>query len=241
MKPLPMSLACSAILLFAVPASAATQIFNLSGSGVTGSVTITYDVNSNTGVLPQTSPNPVDPIGSYVVTDVSGMLSDSNIGLVNAAITGVIARNFANPEPDNLLAPNSFSHFSVTNGVDHGGGIVSPFLSFDDLYYPGGSPQSASDYPFHGGFFDIYGLMFSLSNGNSVNLWSNGDFGAGPSYGVAITDGTDLLDYAQPVSLSAVPEPKSWLLMVLSFGVLGAVMRARRITSSITRRSLFAA
>ena len=66
-------------------------------------------------------------------------------------------------------------------------GLPAPnngFLSYDNLFYPGGSPQTASDYPFRGGCLDIYGLMFSIGGGRVVNtFWSNGDFsvtGSGP-------------------------------------------------------------
>jgi hypothetical protein len=97
-------------------------------------------------------------------------------------------------------------------------------LSYDDLFYPAGSPQTASDYPFHGGFLDIYGLMFTIAGGDVVNFWSDGDFGTGATYGAAVTDGRNVLDYADPGVL--VPEPGSiWLL---GTGLLGALAWRRR-------------
>ena len=183
--------------------------FNFTGSGVTGSIQLTYDVNPNTGVLPGTSPNPVDPIGSYIVTGISGTFSDSNIGLLNASITSIEASNPAHPEPANLLAPASFGFYIISHGVHTPDG-TAPGFSYDNLFYPGGSPQAASDYPFHGGFFDIYGLIFHTDSGKTVNLWSDGDFGGGPTYGAGVTDGTDVLDYVDglvPVPEPAAPEP----------------------------------
>jgi hypothetical protein len=64
-------------------------------------------------------------------------------------------------------------------------------LTCDNLFYPGGSPQTASDYPVLGGFLDIYGLLFDIG-GSSVNdFWSNGDFsgtGTGPiDYGARVS------------------------------------------------------
>ena len=48
----------------------------------------------------------------------------------------------------------------------------------------------ASDYPFAGGLFDIYGMVFTIDGGNSVNFWSNGAVpGQGLNYGAAVTDG----------------------------------------------------
>ena len=38
---------------------------------------------------------------------------------------------------------------------------------------------SASDYPPHGGFLDIYGLMFNIGGGRVVDFWSNGISEAG--------------------------------------------------------------
>lgn len=226
-KILSVAVALSAMAI-AQPASAAIFAFNLNGSGISGAIQLTYDANLNTGVLPETSPNPVDPIGSYIVTGISGTFSNSNIGISNATITGIVASNPANPTPDNLLAPHSFGFYPIASGV-MGGGHLAPGLSYDNLFYPAGSPQAASDYPFHGGFFDIYGLVFTLDDGNAVNLWSNGDFGGGAIYGAAVTDGQTLLDYAEnPVSLTAaVPEPGTWALMLAGFGLVGAAMRRR--------------
>ena len=206
-------------------AKAGTFDFTLNGSGISGNIELTYAVNPNTGTLPGTSPNPVDPTGSYIVTGISGTFSDSNIGLLDTAITAIVPSNPANPETMNLLAPNSFGFFLITHGVTSPGG-TAPGFSYDNLYYPGGSPQTASDYPFHGGFLDIYGLVFQTASGKSVNLWSNGDLGSGLDYGVGVTDGTDVLDYAG--GLTAVPEPAAWPMVAGAFGLAVAAIARRR-------------
>ena len=207
-----------------VPANAATHAFNYHGSGISGSILLTYSPNPNTGVLPGTSPNPVDPIGSYIISGISGTFSDANIGISNAAITGIVLSNPSHPEPTNLLAPHSFGFYPVINGVPGPGG-AAPGFSYDDLFYPGGSPQTASDYPFHGGFLDIYGMVFTLDDGNSVNFWSNGRLGGKLTYGAGVTNGRDVLDYAGNVG---VPEPAAWARMLIGFGSIGATMRRRR-------------
>jgi hypothetical protein len=157
---------------------------------------------------------------------------NSNIGL-NTTITGVVASNPGNPEPGNLLAPASFGHYMVANGVPGPGG-VAPGFSYDNLFYPGGSPQTATDYPFSGGFLDIYGLVFTTSSNVAVNFWSNGDLG-GLTYGAGFTDGVDVLDYVGGISASAVPEPATWGMMILGVGMAGAALRRRRAGSTTVR------
>src|SRR3954454_24344582 len=80
------------------PAHAAVQVFSISGSGISSTFTLTYELNPNTGVLPGTSPNPVDPVGSYIITGITGTFSDLNIGLVDALITGIVPSNPSNPQ-----------------------------------------------------------------------------------------------------------------------------------------------
>lgn len=212
--------------------TAADTTYSISGPGISGSFTLTYSPNPNTGTL-GTSPNTVDPIGSYIVTGISGSLSDSNIGLTNVPIAGLVPRNPALPEPTNLLAPASFGFFPVVGGLPSPHG-TAPGLSYDDLLYPSGSPQTATDYPFHGGVFDIYGIMFNLPGGDSVNLWSNGNMGHGVNYGIGVTNGvrqdtpTGLLDRKGGLSVTAVPEPSSWALFLAGFSVVGLALRSRR-------------
>ena len=99
------------------------------------------------------------------------------------------------------------------------------------MFWPGGSPQTASDYPFHGGFLDIYGLMFDIGGGKVVDFWSNGNFsGTGPgpvNYGVAVATADTALDYVS-AGVAAVPEPSSYALMLAGLGVLGSIVRRRK-------------
>ena len=225
----------TASLLFtavSVPAQAAGFFFDFSSPTVSGSVTLTYSSAGHvTGIIPGTeSPNTVDPIGSYVVTGATGVITNTTLGL-STAITGVVPSNPADPHDTNLLAPASFGHFIVAAGVPGPEG-VAPGFSYTNLFYPGGSPQTASDYPGAGGFLDIYGLVFTTADGVFVNFWSIGDFGSGASYGAGFTDGRSVLDYTfDTISVTrsgAVPEPASWAMMLGGFGIIGGAMRARR-------------
>jgi hypothetical protein len=200
-------------------ASADTFSFNFAGLGVSGSIQLTYADNPNAGSnWPGNNPNVNDPIGSFVVTGINGNFSDANLGISNALITGIIPSNPQDPgELDNTYAPHSFGFYP--NGS-------APGFSYDNLFYPNGSPQVAppDHYPFHGGYFDIYGLVFTIAGGDSVNLWSNGgDF----AYGIGVTDGTDVLDRAT-VTVAAVPESSTWAMMILGFAGVGFMAYRRK-------------
>ncbi|MEO7145222.1 MAG: PEP-CTERM sorting domain-containing protein [Bryobacteraceae bacterium] len=198
-------------------ANAATIDFGFAGAGVSGTVALTYGAATDAK----------DP-QAFEVTGISGTFSDSNNGLniVNAPIGPLEPIKHDTPEPTNLLAPHDFSKFAVTAGLPPAN---NGFLTYDNLFYPGGSPPTASDYMVHGGFLDIYGLLFDIGNGRVVDFWSNGDFsgtGAGPiDYGVAVATHGASLDYAGG-GVTVTPEPGG--LGLLGSGLLLAMLVWRR-------------
>ncbi len=220
-KTLMLSAALFLTAAFPWQASAGTYAFSFDGAGVSGTIELTYGPGTD-ATYPQ----------AFEVTGISGTFSDSNNGLniVNAPIGPLAPVTQDTPEASNLLAPHDFSRFAVATGLP---AQNNGSLSFDNLFYPGGSPQTASDYPVHGGFLDIYGLLFDIGGGRIVNFWSNGDFsmtGTGPiDYGVAVATHDTALDYVGGgVAVAAVPEPGAFAL--LGSGLIGMLVWRRRGT-----------
>ena len=195
-------------------ANAATFSFSFLGPGVNGTVQLTYGAATDS-TYPQ----------AFEVTSVSGTFSDFNNGLniINAQLGTLQAIKHDMPDMTNLLAPHNFTRYAVASGLAHGS------LSFDNLFYPGGSPPTSTDYQIHGGFLDIYGLLFDIGGGRSVNIWSNGDFtmtGQGPiDYGVAVVTTASAMDYVEG-GVSITPEPSA--LALLATAVLGMLWVWRR-------------
>ncbi len=211
-------LAISATMLFAaaIPwqANASTFDFSFAGPGVSGAFTVTYGTATD-AKYPQ----------AFEVTGITGTFSDSNAGLniVNAPAGLLVPVNHATPEPGNVAAPHDFSRFAVASGLS---AQSNGFLTYDNLLYPGGSPQSGSDYPFFGGFLDVYGLLFNIGGGRVVDFWSNGDpSGSGhPDYGVALATSASALDYVGG-GVSASPEPGA--VFLLGGGLFGMLVWRR--------------
>ncbi|MDE2335223.1 MAG: PEP-CTERM sorting domain-containing protein [Rhodospirillales bacterium] len=197
-------------------AHANTVPITFSAPGISGSLVLTYGTATDTTYS-----------GAFEVTGISGTFTDTNNGLniVNAAVSALEAINHATPEVTNKLAPADFSKFTVASGLPFG-----TSLSYDNLFWPGGSVQTASDYPFSGGFLDIYGLMFQLPNGAVADLWSNGILPGKSTadYGVAVADSKKSLDYVSSGVAAAVPEPGSIALLGAGLMLLAAIGTATR-------------
>ncbi len=184
-----------------------------------------------------------DPLSSSLITGASGLFSDAALGLSNVAITGLVADNFLPHFAPDPTIPQSFSYFQT-------GPNPNDWVSYDNLFYVNGqSPQTCSLPPGppnylppgnYGGYFDNYGVMFTLANGDYVDLYSNGDIQATelgnvpvtlPPYGVVVITSNGP-DYTSAQSLAfATPEPATWAMFGLGFlglGLVGLKRQGRR-------------
>ena len=221
--------AAVAAIGLAVPAanSAETFAFDFVGPGVSGSINLSYGPTTDAKY-----PSTGLPDVAYEVTGITGFFSDANNGLniVNAPSTGLVplynTDPLVDPKEENLLAPNNFSKFFIANGNARGR------LTFDNLFWPNGSPATASGpewAAYKGGFLDVYGLMFNIEGGYAVNFWNvqDGDYGLA----VATSEADPALrtqnDYLMS-GVSVVPEPSTYAMALAGLACVGYSMWRRR-------------
>jgi hypothetical protein len=223
-------------LIFAGSAHASSLNFSFGGDGNasgSGIITIGPDPFADTAGIfgtpanllgPSAGPPPnfrgaVDPANALAVTDAMGTFSDKILNIDNVAITGIFATDPQNHFDQDQTIPHSFGWYPAPGSV-----------SYDNLFYAGGNaPITCLTVP-PLGFFDGYGVLFTLANGDLVDLFSDGGNGPG-DYGVVVwADGAEDKTSAGGLSLTA-PEASTWSMMVLGFaGLAFAGYRTSRKT-----------
>jgi hypothetical protein len=203
-------------------AQAATANFAIAGGSFKSSGVITYGPDTQGTICYTATDCLSDPPSAFAITGITGTFSDSNLGISNAAITGLVPIS-PTAERDPVfdpLVPASLSY------VDTPGGS----LSYNNLFFPDGSPIDC-DYPFFGTFVDVFGMAFTVDGGFTVNVWGDGKTpDKGLTYGVGVSDGLSIRDYQFDGvnGHASVPEPSTWAVMLIGVAGLGASLRRAR-------------
>lgn len=235
----------TAIVAVSQQAHAGTVAFEFNAPGVSGNGTFTVAPN----IPAPADPNPLcgqpgqnacrsDPPSASKITGISGTFTDSTLGLFNVAITGLVPTNPAN-ERDPTFDPIVPASLSFVGSSSASG----TYFSYDNLFYPNGAPIVCA-FPFTGTFLDPFGTAFTIANGDTVDLWGDGNFGPGSTltYGVGVLSlnaqtgqYTKLVNDFAGVS-ATVPEPGSFALlgtglMLLAGMTMGASRRKRPLNT----------
>jgi hypothetical protein len=164
-------------------------------------------------------------LGVFGGTDCTGKFSDcfatqTGTNIADGLKKSSVVAKFNGSETDGVLAPFQLSevssHFgSVTGGeftVSFGAGNVVSFT-----YAPG-----AGDPALH--YFAIkQGRQYALFYDAAPILSGSVDMDT-----VGFAAGTDSFSHISFFNSTAVPEPGTWAMMILGFGLMGAGMRGRR-------------
>ncbi len=175
------------------------------------------------------------PAGQYMVWDFDG-LQGAGYGVSFTGPAGIYDGS------DGLISgiaappPGTTSNYAAVLG---GGKIVltTPQISRLSLYM--GSPDSYNNIRFNflgGGHEDLTGTQLAAGafNGDqSVGRRMTYDFGGQRVTSVEFTSGSNSFEFDN-IATSAVPEPATWAMMIMGFGLAGSAMRQSRRKSAMT-------
>jgi hypothetical protein len=164
-------------------------------------------------------------------------------GIANSSLNGGNAKTVSLAAGTYLLSfvqgqYTAFNRWSASSGCNASGGNCAQGFENTVKYIIDGTTYSLGDAPIggygpfaSGGYFTdaatslahaaTYSASFTLANPTNVSFFIYDDFVSDNAGGVS-------LSLAQ--TTGAVPEPATWAMMILGFGVVGGALRRRRQT-----------
>jgi opacity protein-like surface antigen len=172
-------------------------------------------------------------------------------GTENTATYNVVAANTGFLRA--IFVSKSASHVSklgvYVNGVDRGLGLNNATATFGDIHNYGAitAGQSIEYYIFNMTTGQTYRLNNLLNPGNVQHFYRDGysgnDFGfnvTGGYYGAedlpASSSDYDYNDFTFVSTTGAIPEPATWAMMILGFGLIGGALRQAKGHQSVRVR-----
>jgi hypothetical protein len=137
---------------------------------------------------------PTSTPGVDDITGIKGTFSDSKAGINDVAITGLVPSSYSSTNPSEVPAAGGY------------------FWEFDNLIYPTGDAPGVGGSS-AGGLLDLWGVLFTVTGGDEVNIWGNGTgnpYTAGDSMGLS---SGPFADSGTPINFTTTPEPSSLLLL----------------------------
>ena len=237
MKILMKALAASAMLCAAMPAAATAYVFNTTGSSpVNGAYGNALTYSATTGA-------------STINARITGWQANSSNGVISSAylaafgsglgVTGLGDQSGANNyhQVDNAGGYTDFLFFQFDQAVNltsvylNSFGLPNVGTDNDIQFTSPGVPSAAWNSAINLSTYN-FGGPYTANNGSTASrLATLGSSDYATQWVIAagagsINDGFKLSRVT--VNTSAVPEPGTWAMMLIGFGVVGASMRSRR-------------
>lgn len=243
----------AAALLFATPAAAATftdTTFNTSdyvlteyaGPGVGTTLGQTGSGNPGTALEGTYSASGANAAGVLFTALNSNFVYDPSVSGSITSLSASLDRYLA-PSVDGQ--PTNVGSYSLRVLAEQDGALYQSIFTFGPINSPGGSWHTLSQGGILASDFKLFdplnfgapgattGLDFS---GSAITFGfamraagavdGNGAPVSAPSSGVLRADNFNL-------SITAVPEPSTWAVMTVGFGLMGGVLRRRRVAMAI--------
>ena len=182
------------------------QRFLIIAAGLTAATVLAASqVQASTWVLDYTATNGATPSEADLTLDVSDVRNTNNGSNSGFDVLGISGQ----------VDGDSITGLIANPGLPNASTSADGWFIYDNVFYAGQSPVLSNP-----------GLLFTGASGAEYNLFSDN----ATTYelyqaraGVGFTENS-----VGTLAAVAVPEPASWMLMIVGFGGVGAVLRRRR-------------